>query len=57
MWFIKNLSFIDYGGGRRDSCDFSECYSLYNIQMSKFFLACFFFSYFTMENYDEITGT
>lgn len=27
----------------RDSCDFSECYYLYdNIQMSKFFLAHFF---------------
>lgn len=43
MWFIKNFSFIIMGGGVRDSCDFSECYYLYdNIQMSKFFLAHFF---------------
>lgn len=44
MWFIQNFSFIDYGGAGRESCDFSECYYLYDdIQMSKFFLAHFFF--------------
>lgn len=37
MWFIKNFSFIIMGAGVRDSCDFSECYYLYDdIQMSVF---------------------
>ena len=52
MWFIQNFSFIDYGGARRDSCDFSECYYLYDdIQMSKFFLAHFFFLFYSWKRW------